>query len=109
MWALLHGMAALYLDRFALFDLTRATNAAMNLIQGGFPKVIASSSLPQINERFALLSSFEGISESSVIREQSRFERYDFGVFAILPSPFKLSCVTGPLCFPVSEDGAAHL
>jgi AcrR family transcriptional regulator len=33
-WALLHGMAALYLDRFAPFDLMRATNAAMKLIRG---------------------------------------------------------------------------
>jgi AcrR family transcriptional regulator len=33
-WALLHGMAALYLDRFAPFDLARATNAAMKLIRG---------------------------------------------------------------------------
>ena len=34
LWALLHGMAALSLDRFAPFDLTRATNAAMKLIRG---------------------------------------------------------------------------
>jgi AcrR family transcriptional regulator len=34
LWALLHGMAALYLDRFAPFDLTRVTNAAMRLISG---------------------------------------------------------------------------
>jgi AcrR family transcriptional regulator len=34
LWALLHGMASLYLDRFAPFDLTRMTNAAMRLIRG---------------------------------------------------------------------------
>src|SRR6516225_898200 len=34
LWALLHGMASLYLDRFAPFDLARVTNAAMKLIRG---------------------------------------------------------------------------
>jgi AcrR family transcriptional regulator len=34
LWALLHGMASLYLDRFAPFDLARITNAAMTLIRG---------------------------------------------------------------------------
>jgi AcrR family transcriptional regulator len=34
LWALLHGMASLFLDRFAPFDLTRITNAAMTLIRG---------------------------------------------------------------------------
>jgi AcrR family transcriptional regulator len=34
LWALLHGMAALNLDRFAPFDLTRASIAAMKLIRG---------------------------------------------------------------------------
>lgn len=34
LWALLHGMAALYLDRFAPFDLNRVTNAAIRLIRG---------------------------------------------------------------------------
>jgi AcrR family transcriptional regulator len=34
LWALLHGMAALYLDRFAPFELERVTNAAMRLISG---------------------------------------------------------------------------
>jgi AcrR family transcriptional regulator len=34
LWALLHGMAALHLDRFAPFDVTRITNAAMRLIRG---------------------------------------------------------------------------
>ena len=34
LWALLHGMAALYLDRFAPFDLTRVTNAVIRLISG---------------------------------------------------------------------------
>jgi AcrR family transcriptional regulator len=48
LWALLHGMAALYLDRFAPFDLTRASNAAMKLIRGaashpaGGPKQVVS-------------------------------------------------------------------
>lgn len=32
LWALLHGMAALYLDRVAPFDLERAKNAAMRLV-----------------------------------------------------------------------------
>jgi|SRR6516162_1950366 len=34
LWALLHGMASLYLDRSAPFDLARVTNAAMRLIRG---------------------------------------------------------------------------
>ena len=34
LWALLHGMAALHLDRFAAFDLERVTNAALKLIRG---------------------------------------------------------------------------
>jgi AcrR family transcriptional regulator len=34
LWALLHGMAALYLDRSAPFDLESVTNAAMKLIAG---------------------------------------------------------------------------
>jgi AcrR family transcriptional regulator len=34
LWALLHGMASLYLDRFAPFDVARVTNAAMTLIRG---------------------------------------------------------------------------
>jgi AcrR family transcriptional regulator len=34
LWALLHGMAALYLDRGAPFDLGRVTGAAMRLISG---------------------------------------------------------------------------
>jgi AcrR family transcriptional regulator len=34
LWAMLHGMAALYLDRFAPFDITRITDAAMRLISG---------------------------------------------------------------------------
>ena len=36
LWALLHGMAALYLDRFAPFDMARVTNAAMRLISGAW-------------------------------------------------------------------------
>jgi len=34
LWALLHGMSALYMDRVAPFDLARATNAVMTLIEG---------------------------------------------------------------------------
>jgi Tetracyclin repressor-like, C-terminal domain len=34
LWALLHGMSALYMDRVAPFDLVRVTNAVMTLIQG---------------------------------------------------------------------------
>ena len=34
LWALLHGMASLYLDRSAPFDLRRVTDAAMRLIRG---------------------------------------------------------------------------
>ena len=34
LWALLHGMASLYLDRFVPFDLARITNAVMTLIRG---------------------------------------------------------------------------
>lgn len=34
LWALLHGMAALYLDRFAPFELERVMSAAMRLING---------------------------------------------------------------------------
>jgi hypothetical protein len=34
LWALLHGMSALYMDRFAPFDLVRVTNAVMTLIEG---------------------------------------------------------------------------
>jgi AcrR family transcriptional regulator len=34
LWALLHGMAALYMDRLAPFDLTKVTNAAMKLLSG---------------------------------------------------------------------------
>jgi AcrR family transcriptional regulator len=34
LWALLHGMSALYMDRVAPFDLARVTNAVMTLIQG---------------------------------------------------------------------------
>jgi len=34
LWALLHGMAALYLDRAAQFDVTKASNASMRLISG---------------------------------------------------------------------------
>ena len=34
LWALLHGMATLYLDRSALFDLQRVANAALRLITG---------------------------------------------------------------------------
>jgi AcrR family transcriptional regulator len=37
LWALLHGMAALYLDRHVPFDLTRVTNAALRLISGERP------------------------------------------------------------------------
>jgi AcrR family transcriptional regulator len=34
LWALLHGMAVLSLDRFARFDLPKVRNAAMKLIRG---------------------------------------------------------------------------
>jgi hypothetical protein len=34
LWALLHGMSALYMDRVAPFDLVMVTNAVMTLIQG---------------------------------------------------------------------------
>ena len=34
LWALLHGMASLYLDRSVPFDLRRVTDAAMRLIRG---------------------------------------------------------------------------
>ena len=34
LWALLHGMSALYMDRVAPFDLARVTSAVMTLIQG---------------------------------------------------------------------------
>lgn len=34
LWALLHGMASLYLDRSAPFDSTRVSKAAMRLIRG---------------------------------------------------------------------------
>jgi hypothetical protein len=34
LWALLHGMSALYMDRVAPFYLARAINAVMTLIQG---------------------------------------------------------------------------
>jgi len=34
LWALLHGMAALYMDRSAPFNLTKVTAAAMKLISG---------------------------------------------------------------------------
>ena len=34
LWALLHGMSALYMDRGAPFDLARVTNAVMTLIHG---------------------------------------------------------------------------
>jgi AcrR family transcriptional regulator len=37
LWALLHGMAALYLDRFAPFDLARVTNAVLRMIGGASP------------------------------------------------------------------------
>jgi AcrR family transcriptional regulator len=33
LWALLHGMAALYLDRLVPFDVTRITNATMRLVR----------------------------------------------------------------------------
>jgi hypothetical protein len=35
LWALLHGMSALYMDRVAPFDLATVTNAVLTLIQGG--------------------------------------------------------------------------
>jgi AcrR family transcriptional regulator len=45
LWALLHGMAMLYLDRSAPFDLHRATNAALRLIAGArVPQVVRPSS-----------------------------------------------------------------
>jgi AcrR family transcriptional regulator len=34
LWALLHGMAALYMDRLAPFNLGRVTDAAMKLVSG---------------------------------------------------------------------------
>lgn len=34
LWALLHGMAALYMDRFAAFDLKKVNDAALKLIHG---------------------------------------------------------------------------
>lgn len=34
LWALLHGMAVLHMDRFAPFELTKVRNAAMKLIRG---------------------------------------------------------------------------
>ena len=34
LWALLHGMSALYMDRVAPFDLARVTNAVMTFIEG---------------------------------------------------------------------------
>jgi AcrR family transcriptional regulator len=34
LWALLHGMAALYMDRFAPFDLQKVTDAVIKLIRG---------------------------------------------------------------------------
>jgi AcrR family transcriptional regulator len=37
LWALLHGMAALYLDRVAPFDLKRVTNAVTRFIGGVTP------------------------------------------------------------------------
>ena len=41
LWALLHGMAALHLDRFVPFELERVTNAALRLIGGArlVPKI----------------------------------------------------------------------
>jgi AcrR family transcriptional regulator len=40
LWALLHGMAALYLDRFAPFDLERVANAALRLITGALTRQV---------------------------------------------------------------------
>jgi len=34
LWALLHGMSALYMDRVAPFDVAKVTNAVMTLIKG---------------------------------------------------------------------------
>jgi AcrR family transcriptional regulator len=42
LWALLHGMSALYMDRFAPFDLERVTNAVMTLIEGARMRQSAS-------------------------------------------------------------------
>jgi AcrR family transcriptional regulator len=43
LWALLHGMAALYLDRSAPFDLARVTKAALRMIGGARLNVRASA------------------------------------------------------------------
>lgn len=45
LWALLHGMSALYMDRVAPFDLARVTNAVMTLIKGA--RMSARSSIPK--------------------------------------------------------------
>jgi hypothetical protein len=45
LWALLNGMAMLYLDRSAPFDLHRATNAALRFIAGArMPQIVRPSS-----------------------------------------------------------------
>jgi AcrR family transcriptional regulator len=38
LWAMLYGMAALYLDRFAPFDLTKVTAAVVQLVSGARTK-----------------------------------------------------------------------
>ena len=43
LWALLHGMAALYMDRVAPFDLPKVRNAAMRLIHGAHARAERSS------------------------------------------------------------------
>lgn len=48
-WALLHGMSALYMDRVAPFDLARVTNAVMALIQGARMRQSASPRRKSMN------------------------------------------------------------
>ena len=49
LWALLHGMSALYMDRVAPFDLARVTNAVMTLIQGARMRQSASPRRRSLN------------------------------------------------------------
>jgi AcrR family transcriptional regulator len=51
LWALLHGMAALYLDRAAPFELSRATNAVMHLIEGAHRHTRMKSDSPSATGR----------------------------------------------------------
>jgi len=64
LWALLHGMAALYMDRFAPFDLTKVTNAAVKLVSGARLRRTAGRALDRMNDSSCSFESWSVMPQS---------------------------------------------